>query len=277
MNRRTLDPTSSPLAALVVHLRASRDAKGLTQVGLGKLVGYSNVYISNVETGKQAPSLNFVRLCDAALETNGSLELLWWSWKNGSLIPGFPEFAAKEREALAIRLFELDMVPGILQHLDYSAAYESAPVRRGEATQEQADERLKLLSVRQRLLDRTPAIHVVLDESALRRPIGGPAVMARQLQLLEHLAARPNIVVQVAPYTLGEERPFSHAVTLLTLPNRAMVGYTETLQRGFLEQDAGVVSRWAGMYDRLQVNALNQPDSLVVIREARKDCERHAT
>ncbi|MFD4656124.1 helix-turn-helix transcriptional regulator [Kitasatospora sp. NPDC058444] len=277
MNRRTLDPTSSPLAALVVHLRTSRDAKGLTQVGLGKLIGYSNVYISNVETGKQAPSLNFVKLCEEPLGTNGSLELLWWSWKNGSLIPGFPEFAAKEREALAIRLFELDMVPGILQHSDYSAAYESAPVRRGEATQEQANERLRLLSVRQQLLGRTLAIHVVLDESALRRPIGGPAVMARQLQLLEHLAARPNIVIQVAPYLLGEERPFSHSVTLLTLPNRAMVGYTETLQRGFLEQDTEVVSRWAGKYDRLQVNALNQPDSLVAIREARKDYEGHAT
>ncbi|MBD0674979.1 hypothetical protein BU198_30815 [Streptomyces sp. CBMA156] len=277
VNRRTLDPTSSPLAALVVHIRTSRDVKGLTQAELGKLVGYSNVYISNVETGKQAPSLNFVKLCEAALGTDGSLELLWWSWKNGSLIPGFPEFAAKEREALAIRLFEIDMVPGILQHSDYSAAYESAPVRRGEATQEQADERLRLLSARQQLLDRTSVIHVVLDESALRRPIGGPAVMARQLKFLERLAARPGIVVQVAPYALGEERPFSHSVTLLTLPNRAMVGYTETLQRGFLEQDAEVVSAWAGKYDRLQVNARNQPDSLVAIREARKDFERYAT
>ncbi|MEV7025535.1 DUF5753 domain-containing protein [Kitasatospora sp. NPDC093558] len=191
------------------------------------------------------------------------------------MIPGFSEYAAKEREALAIRLFEVDMVPGILQYSDYSAAYESAPVRRGEATQEQADERLRLLSVRQRILDRSTA-HVVLDESAIRRPIGGPVVMARQLQHLEHLATRPNIVVQVAPYALAEERPFSHSVTLLTLPNRTMVGYTETLQRGFLEQDTGVVSRWAGQYDRLQVNALNQPDSLAIIREARKDYERHA-
>ncbi|MFI9158977.1 helix-turn-helix domain-containing protein [Kitasatospora aureofaciens] len=265
------------MAALVVHLRTLRDVRGLTQVELGKLVQYSSVYISNVETGKSAPSLKFIVLCDAALEAGGSLELLWWSWKNGSLIPGFPEYAAKEREALAIRIFELDMVPGILQHAGYSAAYESAPVRRGEATREQADERLKLKSVRQRILDRTSAVHVVLDESALRRPIGGPAVMAQQLQHLEYLAARPNIVIQVAPSSLGEERPFSHSVTLLTLANRTMVGYTETLQRGFLEQDIEVVSTWAGQYDRLQVNALNQPDSLVMIRQAREDYEGHAS
>ncbi|MFJ4191031.1 Scr1 family TA system antitoxin-like transcriptional regulator [Kitasatospora sp. NPDC089509] len=47
----------------------------------------------------------------------------------------------------------------------------------------------------------------------------------RQLRHLEELAARPHFILQVAPYTLGELRPFSHSVTLLTLPTRTMVGY----------------------------------------------------
>ncbi|MDH6133391.1 hypothetical protein P3T37_002786 [Kitasatospora sp. MAA4] len=53
-----------------------------------------------------------------------------------------------------------------------------APVRRGEATREQADERLSLLAVRQRLLERMPAVHAVLDEGVLRRPIGGKVTLA---------------------------------------------------------------------------------------------------
>ncbi|AUY48101.1 helix-turn-helix transcriptional regulator [Streptomyces sp. CB01881] len=276
MNRRTLDPTSSPLAAFAVQLRRSRQDKELTQVEFGALVRYSSVYISNVETAKQAPSLKFVQRAEEVLAAGGSLELLWWSWKNGALIPGFPEYTAKEREAIAVRLFETGMVPGILQDHDYSAAYEAAIVRRGEATRVQADERLNLLSARQRLLDRTPAIHAVVDEGVLLRPIGGSTVMAKQLSHLEFLSCRPNIVIQVAPYALAEDRPLSHPVTLLTLPNRTMVGYTETLQRGYLEQDAETVAGWAGKYDRLQVDALSRADSLAMIRAVRKELERHA-
>ncbi|GAA1969766.1 helix-turn-helix domain-containing protein [Kitasatospora viridis] len=271
MNRRELDPTSSPLAALAVQLRRLREAKGLTQVEFGRLVRYSNVYISNVETGKQAPSLKFALRADAVLEANGSLELLWWSWKNSALIPGFAEYAPKEREAIAVRLFETDMVPGLLQHPEYAAAYESAPVRRGEATEAEAEDRLRLLAARQGLLVRAPAIHVVLDEGVLRRPIGGPQVMIKQLTHLEELAQRPNLILQVAPFTLAEDRPLSHSVTLLTLPNRTMVGYTESLHRGYLERDADTVAGWAGKYDRLQVDALNRADSLAMIREARKE------
>ncbi len=97
--------------------------------------------------------------------------------------------------------------------------------------------------------------------------------MATQLSHLESLGERPNVIIQVAPYRLAENRPLSHPVTLLTLPNRALVGYTETLQRGYLEQDIETVARWVDRYDRLQVDALSQPDSLAMIREARKELD----
>lgn len=100
--------------------------------------------------------------------------------------------------------------------------------------------------------------------------------MAKQLGHLEELQKRPNVVVQVSPYSLAEHRPLSHPVALLTLPNRTQIGYTETLQRGFLEQDADTVSAWADRYTRLQVDALTRADSLAVIRAARKGLEGHA-
>ncbi|BAJ27075.1 putative transcriptional regulator [Kitasatospora setae KM-6054] len=274
MARRVVDPTSSPLHAFAVQLTRSREAQGLTQVGLGREVSYSNVYISNVEGAKQAPSLKFAERVDTALQAEGTLLLLYWSWRTGSLIPGFPEYLRREREAIGVRLFDNDMVSGLLQHPEYSAAYEAAIVRRGEVTREQADERLALLAQRQLKLDSGATLHVVLDEAALRRPIGGRAVMARQLLHLEALSARPNLVLQVAPYRLAQDRSLSHPVTILTLPNRALVGYTETLQRGYMVQDADTVSTWVGRYDRLQVNSLSQLDSSAFIREARKELER---
>ncbi|MFI6155060.1 helix-turn-helix transcriptional regulator [Kitasatospora sp. NPDC051170] len=258
---------------MAVQITRSREAKGLTQIQLGKLVGYSNVYISNVEGAKQAPSLKFVERVDAALDAGGALTGLWWSWKHGALLPGFPEYLRREREAIAARLFDTDMVSGILQHPQYSAAYEAGIVRRGEATREQADGRLAVLAQRQLMLQRGTSVHAVLDEGTLYRPIGGPEVMALQLAHLEKLSGLPNVVIQIAPYRLAEDRPLSHPVVLLTLPNRALVGYTETLQRGYLEQDADTVAQWLARYDRLQVNALSQPDSLAEIRKARKELD----
>ncbi|MFI6151517.1 Scr1 family TA system antitoxin-like transcriptional regulator [Kitasatospora sp. NPDC051170] len=275
MNRKELDPDSSPTAKFGILVRNAREARGWTQDHLATVTGYSAVHISAVETGRKPPTGRFSKRIDGAFGTD-SFEREWRQSGHGVLFEGFDQYAVKERESVSIRIFELDMVPGILQHPDYSAAYEMAPVRRGETTKEQADERLIVLAERQRLLDRPTIVHAVLDESVLRRQIGGPAVMARQLQYLEDLTARPYLILQIAPYTLGEARPFSHSVTLLTLPTRTMVGYTETLGRGLLERDSEVVARWAGQYDRLQVDALSRADSATMIREARKYYERLA-
>ncbi|MGV9270831.1 DUF5753 domain-containing protein [Kitasatospora sp. NPDC003701] len=194
------------------------------------------------------------------------------------LIEGFPEFAEYESHATAIRLFEIGVVPGLLQVHSYAQAYEAAAVRQGSSTQAQATERLAFLGTRQdRLSDsRPPTVQAVLDATCLLRPIGGPGVMAEQLRHLETLSERPTIVLQVAPLELGEDRPLNYPLVLLTLPDRRVMGYTETLQRGYLERDAETVAGWVGSYDRLQVEALSQAASLAFIRKVRKDFEDDA-
>jgi transcriptional regulator with XRE-family HTH domain len=248
----------------------------MTQVDLGKLVGYSNTYISNTETAKSPPSLRFVQRVDDHLKTGGSLELLWWSWRNGALIPGFPEYTAQEANATAVRMFQTRIVPGLLQVAEYAAAWESGNVQRGKVTQDQADSRVQFLMDRQRILAKSPgpAIHAIMDETCLRRPIGGPAVMLRQLRHLEELAQRPKTTIQIAPESLGEAHPLNHTLTLLTMPGRVMLGYTETLQRGYLERDSETVATWVSDYDQLQVEALPRAASLAMIRRLREGFER---
>ncbi|MFJ5066510.1 DUF5753 domain-containing protein [Kitasatospora sp. NPDC088556] len=191
---------------------------------------------------------------------------------------GFPEYAAKEADAVAIKLFHLGLISGLLQTEAYAAAYESAPVRRGTVTQQQADARVAYLLDRQAKLRRSqpPFVQAVIDESNLRRPIGGPAVMVGQLRHLELLAEQPNVTLQVAPVSLGEDRPFAHTVTLLTMPNGKLLGYTESHKTGYLERDAQILSEWARDYDRLQVEALSRSGSLELIRAVRKEFESHA-
>ncbi|MFD8784583.1 DUF5753 domain-containing protein [Kitasatospora sp. NPDC059599] len=276
MNRKDLDPTSSPYAPLGMQLRRFRDATGMTQDEFGEVISYSGSYISSVERGVRRPSRRFVEIADKALATGGTLALMLDQLEHSILIEGFPEYAEREAEATTLRLFEIGVVAGLLQTPAYAAAYEQAFVRRGTVTQQQADERLRFLLSRQERVNRpaAPYIHAVLDEWCLRRPIGGHAVMAGQLAHLEHLASEPNLTIQVTPIDLGENRPFAHPVTILTLPNRSLLGYSETHQRGLLERDAETLSGWAREYDRLQVEALPLAASLELIRAVRKEFER---
>ncbi|NEE53577.1 transcriptional regulator, partial [Streptomyces sp. SID8455] len=92
-------------------------------------------------------------------------------------------------------------------------------VERGSITYEQADERVAFLEQRQAALVRSqpPMMFVVMDESCLHQAVGGPEVMNAQLRRLEEMAARPNWIIQVAPFSLGERRAFYLPVNLLTM------------------------------------------------------------
>ncbi|MFF1791097.1 helix-turn-helix domain-containing protein [Kitasatospora sp. NPDC058243] len=275
MNRKKLDPASSPYATLGIQLRRSREARGLTQTELGEAIAYSGAYISSIERGIRAPSRRFVDLVDEHLATGGTLGLMLDQLEHSILIEGFPEYADKEAEATTIRLFQIGVISGLLQTPEYAAAYEQAPVTRGTVTQQQADERMRFLLTRQERINRPspPYVQAVLDEWSLRRPIGGPAVMVSQLAHLEELAGLPNMTIQVAPLGLGEHRPFAHPVTLLTMPNRSLLGYSESHLRGHLERDAETLAGWAREYDRLQAEALPLAPSLELIRAVRKELE----
>ncbi|MFE9421972.1 Scr1 family TA system antitoxin-like transcriptional regulator [Kitasatospora sp. NPDC006697] len=278
VNKKSVDPSLSPRHSFAVQLRRFREAANLTQAQLAKLMNYSASLISNIEHAKKNATLEFATLADKVLNAHGALVMIWWHQFNSALIEGFPEFVAKEAVAKLIRVFEIDLIPGLLQTEEYARALQSGNIRRGEATPEQAEERVTMVLTRQRLLtgERPPLIHAVIDEAALRRPIGGPAAMARQLRHLETLAQLPNIIIQVAPIALGADRPFIHPAILLTLPDRTTVAYTETEQRGYLEADQEAVESLSSKYDRLQVEALSRTASLAAIRKLREEFESYA-
>ncbi|MFD4400299.1 helix-turn-helix transcriptional regulator [Kitasatospora sp. NPDC058478] len=275
VNIKEIDPQSSPWAPFGVQLRRSRRAMGLRQEQLARKIGVHPSYVSFVELAQRPPSEKFATKADEVLQTGGTLLLMYWQLKHTALVPGFPEYANYENRAAEVRLFSIDIVSGLLQTPAYASAWEAANVRRGNATPEQAEERVNFLMTRQQFLNRTPPplLHAVLDESCLRRPVGGSDVMIEQLRYLEELAANPNILLQITPFSLGEDRPFTLPVILLTMPDRKLLGYTETELRGYLDRDINAVLPLARDYDRLQAEALPLAPSLELIRAVRKDYE----
>ncbi|MFE3183686.1 helix-turn-helix domain-containing protein [Streptomyces violascens] len=276
MNRKELEPDSSPQAAFGARLRSLREARGWKQEELGAQMGYSSTHVSAVETGRKMPTLRFARSADIALGLVGVLDTFERDWReirHGALLEGFPEYVGHEGRAAEIRLYEVGVIPGLLQTPEYATVLAESAVKRGAITQDQANERVSLVAERQAALVRTspPLVFVVLDESCIRRPIGEPAVMQAQLDRLVAFAELPNTVLQIAPFDLGERRPFNLPVTVLTLADRSLMSYAESSQRGHLERESTAVLPLLTAYHQLQAEACSQAASVATIRELRRD------
>ncbi|TFI25684.1 helix-turn-helix transcriptional regulator [Streptomyces sp. 4R-3d] len=275
VNRKDLNPEASPEAAYGARLRRAREGRNLKQDELALLVDYSGRHISAVETGRKPPTLRFSRSVDVALGlagTSESFERAWGEIRNGSLLEGYPEYLSQESRAAEIRMFEVGVIPGLLQTAEYAHAIEASAVRRGAITAEQAAERVEFLAERQAALVRhlPPVVIVVLDESCIRRPIGGAATMGRQLGRLIEFAEEPHTVLQVAPYAMAERRPFNRLVNLLTLPDRSVISYVESQTHGHLDRETASVVQLVRAYHQLQAEALSQAASVAMINEVRK-------
>ncbi|MER5559617.1 helix-turn-helix transcriptional regulator [Streptomyces sp. NPDC002506] len=272
MNRKELDPESSLGAAFGDRLRTLRDERGWTQDDLAERIGYSGTHISAVETGRRPPTTRFANSADRAFGTGDRLQRQGQAARHSAVLEGFPEYVTHEAQAIEIRFFELGIIHGLLQTPEYAAAITTGAVRRGAITDQQAEERLALLARRQATLERAaaPLIYAVLDESCLRRPVGGRKVMEAQFDRLIALAELPTTVLQVAPYELGERRAFDLPIHLLTMPDRSALAYAESAQQGRLEREFRFVQPMLTAYHQLQVEAASQAESVTMIEKLRK-------
>ncbi|WP_225800024.1 helix-turn-helix transcriptional regulator [Streptomyces sp. NK15101] len=263
------------MAAYGARLRRLREERGWTQEELAARTGYSGKHISGVEIGSRPATLRFSRAIDESfglVGTGQSFDRECRQVRHGVLLEGFPEYVAQERKAVEIRLFTIGIIPGLLQTPEYARTVTDSFVSRGAATADQAAERMAYLMERQKILEqgRPPMLFVVMDESCLRRPVGGPGVMAAQLDRLVEFAEHPNTVVQVAPFAIGERRPLDLPLYLLTLPDRSVISYAESQSKGHLERENGAVSSMLTAYHQLAAESLSQAGSVTMIKEVRK-------
>jgi hypothetical protein len=235
-------------------------------------MGYSSTHLSSIETGRKVPTFRLARQADQALGTGNTFEQDWREMRHGLLLEGFPEFIEYEAKAAEIRLYEVGVIPGLLQTSEYATVVTESAVRRGSITSDQAEERIALVAERQASLVRTPppVIFAVLDESCLLRPVGGPEAMDAQFARLLEFADQPNTVLQIAPFAMGDRRPLTLPVTVLTLPNRAIMSYAESAQRGDLEREITSVVPMLTAYHQLQADALSQAETVAMIEKVRK-------
>ncbi|TQF03371.1 helix-turn-helix transcriptional regulator [Kitasatospora acidiphila] len=275
MNIKPLNPEASPRAAFGAELRRVREELGMTQEQFAERTGYSPGHISSVETGRKAPTFRFAQKADLAFGTGTKFANLFFDVQASSLLQGFGQYVTQEAKATELRVFEVGIMPGLLQTPEYAQALAMSAVSRGSITKVQAGERLEVLANRQKLLTRKPPaqIYAVLDESCIRRPIGPPEVMGAQLDYLVEVAGLPHVTLQVAPFAMGESRSINLPVYLLVLPDRSVAAYSESALQGSFERDPEAAHRLLTAYHHLQVEALSQAASVALISKVRRELQ----
>jgi len=139
----------------------------------------------------------------------------WWHHYGDVLPQWFRAYVDLESTAALIRTYEAQLVPGLLQTQDYARALISGGLL--DETHDEVEQRVAIRMARQKLLERPdgPRLWAVVDEAALRRPVGDRQVMRAQLERLIEAAELPNVLLQVLPFTAGMPPAMPGAFSIL--------------------------------------------------------------
>lgn len=195
------------------ELRDIRTQANYTQGDVGDLIGWTKVMVSRTERGLKRLSDNELSTILATLGVTGpvSERLLkfarelpqrdWWETDHPEITQQLATLLDLERTATRITTVGLTRVPDLLQTTGYLRALLAAT----DMHKKRIDAKAEILERRQHVLDDPEAVELVgvIDESVLRRTVGGKDVMGDQLRALLDAAERPNITVQVIPTSLG--------------------------------------------------------------------------
>lgn len=268
------DPYSSPLAFFGAELKRLREHAGMTQSDVAQQTNYALSTVSAYEIGTRIPSADFAERADKIFGKDGDLTRLQRLVEQVSVRPWFRDRIAVERQAMEIREYESYQICGLLQTEDYARAIVSSvrPVLSGDAI----ERAVALRMTRQQILepddtmpldqDNGPRLWAIIDESALNRVVGSPEIMRAQREHLVTMARKPNITIQIVPNTEGATCAFGRAFAVLVSRNNSSVVYFEDVGTARYVRDRDEVSRYNLIFDYLRSCALNDKQSIELIK-----------
>jgi transcriptional regulator with XRE-family HTH domain len=263
---KVLKPDQSLSAYFGFELRKHRDEAGLSQPELADRLHWAKSAVGNLETAFRSPTQDHARDLDGFFSTDR------FGWLYGLIIREqlpdfFRPFAAKEPEATDIRAFEPMLVPGLLQTEEYARAVMTSG-QKPERLEQAVSARLE----RQRILHREepdpPYFWVVLDETVIRRPVGGAVVMRKQLEQLLNMAERYNITIQLVPTSVGAYPGLEGGFSILSFSEGADIGYAEAAGGGHMIEQQKDVAKAVTRFELIRARAMSSEESLRRIREA---------
>lgn len=267
------------------ELRRLREAKRLTAREAGEYIQRHQGTVSRFESGeypiRRGDLLAFLDLYGVTnkRQRDGLLALReevwrtgWWDGYAGDVDHGFIDYVWLESRASLIRTYDIELVPGLLQAEPYARAVVSSAEQ--DATEDQISRWVEFRMHRQRILeDDSPVpIRAILSEAVLLRQVGSREVMATQLDHLLNCFSRPNIEVQILPFSVGVPTGIMGGFKVFTLgpPLADDVAYQETIA-GCVYVESPDSERFVHAYDRLAKLAMSREESKALITEVAKE------
>jgi transcriptional regulator with XRE-family HTH domain len=270
---------------LALELRRLREAARLTCEEVAEHLECSTSKVSRIETGRVSVSPRDVRdmldLYGVSAQEGASLVQLardsrqkgWWHAYSDTIEPRFATYIGLESAASEIRIYEVTLIPGLLQTEDYARTVIAAGTVGGD--HDGIERNVALLMARQPPLtsDDPPRLWAVLDEAALRRTVGGAGLMRLQLDHLLDLARLQNVAIQVIPFGAGAHPAMGRPFVILAFPERADpdVVYLEDLTSALYVEDVDEVDRYNMFFNHLRATALSFEDSAALIMSVIKE------
>ncbi|MFM9611360.1 transcriptional regulator [Streptomyces sp. V2] len=283
------EPRSAPTVGQVVlgrRLLDLRERAGLRREEAAKVLRVAPATIRRMENAEVALKIPYLQLLLKAYgvagdEAEGFVRLAedanrpgWWQ-RYHDVLPGwFSMHVSLEGAASLIRQYEPHFVPGLLQTEDYArGVLVSGAI--AQTRPEDIDRLVALRMRRQDLLTRpdAPRIWVVMDETVLRRPVGGPEVMRAQIDRLLDAAKLPNVVLQVAPFANGPH-PGTYGPFVLfrfAMPELPDMVYSEYLTGAVYLDAREEVATHLEVMDRMAAQAATAHRTKEILRDLRKE------
>ncbi|MGX1130859.1 transcriptional regulator with XRE-family HTH domain [Streptomyces glaucescens] len=256
-------------------LKQQREAAGLTQQELAEMAIMTRSHIAHIEAGRRVPSKEDARRLDKALNTGNVLSSFLPQDDDVSVAEYFERVRVLEQQAVEIREFAVAYFPGILQTKRYARAVLGAAFP--PVSEEECDRRVVTRLERAKILEdpTTPVVWALLDETVLRRPIGGADVMAEQITHVVRLAEIRRIRAHVMPFGVGLHPLAKGMLTLMCFEDQPPLAYTEGHGMGKLHDSPSVVRQLENRYSLALSDALPLKESLALLRAVAKEYGHH--
>lgn len=268
------------------ELRRLRELKGMTAEEVAERLLVSQSKISRLENGRRSISQRDVRdLCgvyevedhrivDSLMQMAKDSRQQGW-WHAFGDIP-YSVYIGLETDAASLRVYEPQVVPGLLQTPSYAEA-----LIQGALPETPTSDVEKRVQVRLRRQERISAeeplrLWAVVDEAALRRVVGSRLIMREQLEQLVEQSKLPHVTVQILPFEMGAHPGLNGQYAILEFPDAAdsSVVYIEGVTSDLYLEKAHDVQKYSVMYEHLRAQALNAEQSRQFISDIAKNYAR---
>jgi transcriptional regulator with XRE-family HTH domain len=267
-------------------LRRLRTEKGITREEAAEAIRASAWKIHRLENGQVGYKdrdlvdlLGLYGITDqqeiaALLELAREANSPGWWFRYGDVVPPwFRAYVDLESAATLIRAYEGQLVPGLLQTADYARATIAGMLL--PQAPDEVERRVTLKLARQQILEDPdgPRLWAVVEEAALRRPVGGTQVMRGQLERLIDATRLANVVLQVLPLSVAVHQAMTGAFSILRFADQELpdVVYVEQLTNAHYLDKLDDVNQYLHVMDSISMRAAPPDQTVDILQELLKD------